>query len=299
MRVVPLIVFALVAAPAAAADSGGTPAPEPTVSPSAVGGASLPPSGAPARASLSARVARGRPAIRVRFSGSKTIKRVTARVDVVRKGRVVARVVLGAVRLGRPISVPWRRGRLAPGRYTVLVHAHDRWNRQLGRPRHASGRAVLVVKAPKRKPTPSAPPLTTSGPTAFPVAGPFSYGDGIGKPRKGHTHQGQDILGARGTPIVAPTAGTVVATDYQGSAAGEYVVVSATNGYSYFFAHCIRRSTAVTVGQAVQAGSRVCLLGSTGGSSGPHLHFEIWVNGWRTSGASHFIDPLPMLKSWQ
>jgi murein DD-endopeptidase MepM/ murein hydrolase activator NlpD len=54
----------------------------------------------------------------------------------------------------------------------------------------------------------------------------------------------------------------------------------------------------VTKGAAVAAGQRLGAVGSTGGSSGPHLHFELWVNGWWASQASAPIDPLPELQSW-
>jgi murein DD-endopeptidase MepM/ murein hydrolase activator NlpD len=48
----------------------------------------------------------------------------------------------------------------------------------------------------------------------------------------------------------------------------------------------------------VVAGAQLCSVGSTGGSSGPHLHFEIWTGGWRVDKHSTFINPLPLLKSW-
>ena len=51
-------------------------------------------------------------------------------------------------------------------------------------------------------------------------------------------------------------------------------------------------------GRAVAAGQPICLVGHTGDATGPHLHFEIWVGGWRVNAASHFIDPLPDLQAW-
>src|SRR4051794_15636142 len=304
MRRSALIIFVVLSAlapPAWGDDAGGAAAPDAgnTVND---GGASTPPGGRPPVAHLSAPSLRapGRPSIRVRFTG--TGDSVVARVVVLRVpgNTIVTRIMLGNVPLGRTIRVPWRRGVLPAGRYLVRVHAHDAWNRQLRRPARASGKSVLAVRArPKPRPRPRpVTPLGNAGNGVFPVAGPFSYGEGFGAPRKGYRHQGQDILGARGLPIVVPTSGTVLYTSYQRSAAGEYVVVSAANGYSYFFAHCIRHSTVVSPGQQLVAGARICSLGATGDATGPHLHFEVWTGGWRASSKSAPIDPLPLLKSW-
>ncbi|MGH2941950.1 MAG: M23 family metallopeptidase, partial [Solirubrobacteraceae bacterium] len=135
----------------------------------------------------------------------------------------------------------------------------------------------------------------------FPVTGPFQFGGDdarFGAGRVGHIHEGQDISAAAGTPVVAPYAGTVSRTAFQASGAGEYVVLDGTDGRAYFFAHCLRRSTAVTEGAAVTAGQRLCLVGATGTTSGAtHLHFEIWQGGWRVSGGIP-IDPLPELLAW-
>ena len=295
------VVLAALAPPAWGDDVGGAAAPD-AGNTANDGGAVMPPGGRPPVAHLSAPSLRapGRPSIRVRFTG--TGHSVVARVVVLRVpgNTVVTRIVLGNVPLGRTIRVPWRRGVLPAGRYLVRVHAHDAWNRQLRRLARASGKSLLTVRArpkPKPRPKPKAP-LGGSGSGVFPVAGPFSYGERFGAPRKGYRHQGQDILGARGLPIVVPTAGTVLYTSYQRSAAGEYVVVSGANGYSYFFAHCIRHSTVVSPGQQLVAGAQVCSLGATGDATGPHLHFEVWVNGWRVDRKSAPIDPLPLLKSW-
>jgi murein DD-endopeptidase MepM/ murein hydrolase activator NlpD len=62
--------------------------------------------------------------------------------------------------------------------------------------------------------------------------------------------------------------------------------------------HLQAGSIAVTKGAAVAAGQRVGAVGSTGASSGPHLHFEIWIGGWWASKASTPIDPYAELLAW-
>jgi murein DD-endopeptidase MepM/ murein hydrolase activator NlpD len=112
-----------------------------------------------------------------------------------------------------------------------------------------------------------------------------------------HTHQGQDILTAEGTPVVAPTTGTVSWTSYQEGGAGYYAVEHTEVGFDFMFAHCQAASLAVAAGQAVSAGQLLCKAGQTGSATTPHLHFEMWVGGWQTPGG-HPIDPLPYLEAW-
>ncbi|MSW83409.1 MAG: peptidoglycan DD-metalloendopeptidase family protein [Actinobacteria bacterium] len=175
---------------------------------------------------------------------------------------------------------------------------------------------TLIVKAkPKQQPTlpagaPTDPvPVELGGRAytlerngAFPVLGTsWSFGeDGarFGAGRIGHIHEGQDIPAPSGTPVVAPLAGEILFNDFQASAAGRYVVLHADNGWDMFFAHCIEGSAKVQPGQRVAAGARLCLVGSTGSSSGPHLHFEIWPDGWRQIKGTTPVDPLPQLKAW-
>jgi murein DD-endopeptidase MepM/ murein hydrolase activator NlpD len=224
------------------------------------------------------------------------------------KGRVL-RLELGRVPTGRLLHPKWpARAALTAGRYVVRVHAKGPGGSVLRRRAHASGRAPLtvmpapkpVVPAPAVTPAPApAPPVSGSG--VFPVQGPHGFGGDdarFGAMRDGHTHQGQDVTAAEGTPVVAPVAGAIAALDRQPGGAGWYVVENAVDGRAFFFAHCQADSWAVTVGQAVSAGQQLCRVGTTGASSGPHLHFEIWIGGWRTSKASAPIDPLPQLLAW-
>ena len=142
---------------------------------------------------------------------------------------------------------------------------------------------------------------TTSARTArhrFPIAGAFSWGgpDGrFGARREGHRHQGQDLPAASGTPVIAPYRGVVAAVQYQARGAGHYVVIHSAD-YDYVFMHLLGGSTLVRVGQRVRTGQRIASVGSSGESTGPHLHFELWVGGWFAGGDP--IDPLPLLQEW-
>ncbi len=141
----------------------------------------------------------------------------------------------------------------------------------------------------------------TTASKVFPVQGPFNFGgegSRFGAGRTGHIHQGQDIAAAEGTPVVTPRGGTVHWIAYQAKGAGYYVVIAGDDGRHYVFMHLQAGSTAVAKGQPVAAGQRIASVGNTGGSEGPHLHFEIWVNGWWATKASAPIDPLPELQAW-
>ena len=249
--------------------------------------------------------------LRVRQRG---VVRVRARIVVVRLpgSRPVARKSLGRVRTGRALKVRLPKAlKLQTGRYVVRLHVKDPRGRTLRRSAGHPGRARIVVRRPKAAPAPVLPggpaPLvpdsapSPGGPAVFPIAGAFDFGGAgarFGAGRTDHIHEGQDIMAAAGTPIVAPYAGTISSTSYQSGGAGEYVVLDAADGRDYVFAHCLRRSTVVTEGAAVSAGQALCQVGATGATSGvSHLHFEIWQVGWRVPGGTP-IDPLPELRAW-
>lgn len=134
----------------------------------------------------------------------------------------------------------------------------------------------------------------------FPVVGRFSFGGpdaqfGAGRP--GHTHQGQDVVADEGTPLVAPYSGRISWVKYQAEGAGYYVVLDADDNRDYVFMHLQKGSINVKQGDVVPTGKLLARVGSTGRSSGPHLHFEIWTGGpWQFGGKP--VDPLPSLKRW-
>ena len=134
----------------------------------------------------------------------------------------------------------------------------------------------------------------------FPIAGSFDWGGPdarFGAKRDGHRHQGQDLSAALGTPVVAPRGGLAETVGYQAGGAGHYVVLDGDDeDYDYVFMHLRRGSITVKSGERVRTGQPIGAVGSTGRSTGPHLHFEIWVGGWFAGGKP--IDPLPLLQAW-
>lgn len=112
-----------------------------------------------------------------------------------------------------------------------------------------------------------------SGRLAWPTVG--SVVSPYGK-RGGRMHEGVDISGRTGDPVVASESGTVVSTGWNGGY-GKVVEISHGDGVITRYAHLSRIS--VSVGQRVSRGQLIGRVGSTGRSSGPHLHFEVIVNG--------------------
>jgi len=144
------------------------------------------------------------------------------------------------------------------------------------------------------------PAETAAAAAQFPVAGPHSFGgpeNRFGAPRAGHIHQGQDVLTAEGTPIVAPLGGSILTASYQATGAGYYAAEHTATGLDFMFAHCKPGTLAVATGEPVTAGQLLCQAGQTGDATTPHLHFEVWVGGWQAPGAQP-IDPLPYLLAW-
>ena len=107
-------------------------------------------------------------------------------------------------------------------------------------------------------------------------------------------HWGVDLGGSYGNPIVAAADGTVIKVDepVEGQNTGSvnygnYCVIDHGNGITTCYAHC--RDVYVSVGDKVSAGQTIAECGSTGTSTGPHLHFEVRVNGQK-------VDPVPYIK---
>ena len=95
--------------------------------------------------------------------------------------------------------------------------------------------------------------------------------------RWGSFHRGLDIAAPAGTPIYAAAAGTVTYSGYNNGGFGKLIIIDHNNGYQTYYAHC--SSLYAQVGQKVSKGQNIAGVGSTGNSTGNHVHFEIRSNG--------------------
>lgn len=91
----------------------------------------------------------------------------------------------------------------------------------------------------------------------------------------GKFHGAIDYAISSGSPVYAAAAGVVMITDNLTSSYGTYVVIRHANGMQSYYGHGTRGSICVSQGQSVKKGQQIMLSGSTGNSSGPHLHFEL------------------------
>ena len=153
----------------------------------------------------------------------------------------------------------------------------------------AQREAIIKEAAAKANNSGSAPISLTGGKLNKPASGTYTsmYG-----PRthpvtgqKGKMHTGVDIAAPTGTSIVAAEAGTVSVSGYD-SGYGNYIVVNHGGGLSTLYAHCSARL--VSVGAKVTRGQLIAKMGSTGLSTGSHLHFEVRINNAHT-------NPLPYI----
>lgn len=110
----------------------------------------------------------------------------------------------------------------------------------------------------------------------LPVTGTISSRYGVSSKIRVSTHTGLDIAATTGTPIKVVADGTITFAAYSGSY-GYLVKVDHGNGVETWYGHTSKML--VKEGQAVKAGDTIALVGSTGNSTGPHLHFEVRING--------------------
>ena len=126
----------------------------------------------------------------------------------------------------------------------------------------------------------------------WPLDGDYRISSGFGTrtdPITGvvKAHGGTDIAAATGTPILAAADGVVAVAGYNAGGYGYYVRITHGNGYETLYGHC--SVLLVSTGQTVKQGQVIAKVGSTGHSTGPHLHFEVRYNGTK-------VDPMQFFK---
>jgi murein DD-endopeptidase MepM/ murein hydrolase activator NlpD len=127
--------------------------------------------------------------------------------------------------------------------------------------------------------------LSPSGPVRFLRPLRSRITDGFGT-RWGRPHHGLDFVADAGTPVAAAGRGVVERAGWNTGGYGNLVVVRHRLGFTSWYAHL--QGIAVAPGQAVTGGTQIGTVGSTGHATGPHLHFEVRLNGTP-------IDPMPRL----
>jgi murein DD-endopeptidase MepM/ murein hydrolase activator NlpD len=113
---------------------------------------------------------------------------------------------------------------------------------------------------------------------AWPASGKLTDRFGF-RTFSGRWHSGLDISGYRGAPVYAADSGFVVFAGWSDSGYGNLVIIDHQNGFETRYAHL--NAFLVTAGQSVSKGTQIALMGTTGNSTGPHLHFEVREKGVR------------------
>ena len=158
-------------------------------------------------------------------------------------------------------------------------------------PTTAPTTAATTVVTTTAAPVTTAPPANAEykgGQLAWPAPGFYHISSPFG-PRWGRIHKGIDISGGgiNGANACAAASGTVITAKYgYNGGYGNYVQIDHGNGLCTLYAHM--SSLSVSQGQHINVGEKVGNIGSTGNSTGPHLHFSVIVNG-------TFFDPMPYL----
>ncbi len=177
----------------------------------------------------------------------------------------------------------------ASTRSTTPPDLADRGDNRAARKDRPQPRRTGTVKPPNAttrspKPTPSPKPTTPPAPAWVVPTRDYNVTSGFGD-RWGTLHAGVDLAAPTGTPIVAARSGTIELSEWYGGY-GNAVVIDHGDGVETLYGH--NSELLVSEGEEIKAGQRISLMGSTGDSSGSHLHFEVHLG-------DEPVDPVPYL----
>ena len=161
--------------------------------------------------------------------------------------------------------------------------------------RAASDAATAEIAAAERELAAQIANVPSESGFLWPLPGRYNLSSLFGSRKhpitgKANNHTGIDIPASSGTSILAAKSGVVTTSTYNNSY-GNYVVVSHSDGTSTLYAHMVRRNC--SKGDIVSQGQVIGYVGTTGSSTGNHLHFEVRVNGSRVDPINYFTD-LPL-----
>ena len=161
--------------------------------------------------------------------------------------------------------------------------------------RAASDAATAEIAAAERELAAQIANVPSESGFLWPLPGRYNLSSLFGSRKhpitgKAKNHTGIDIPASSGTSILAAKSGVVTTSTYNNSY-GNYVVVSHSDGTSTLYAHMVRRNC--SKGDTVSQGQVIGYVGTTGSSTGNHLHFEVRVNGSRVDPINYFTD-LPL-----
>ena len=183
----------------------------------------------------------------------------------------------------------WSQRELATARRdkrATLADVREDKEEALGHMRDLQAQSAALAAKIRSAQSSAVVPGPTGAPSAagfiWPVHGVLTSGFGW---RWGRMHEGIDLAVSNGTPVVAAAAGTVIVAGWMGGY-GNLVVVDHGGGLATAYGH--NTSVTVGVGQQVAQGQLIAYSGNTGHSTGPHVHFEVRING----GA---VDPMGYL----
>ncbi|WP_422123770.1 murein hydrolase activator EnvC family protein [Planococcus sp. X10-3] len=157
--------------------------------------------------------------------------------------------------------------------------------------KEAAERAAAQKSSSSSVTTFSAPVKNSSG-FIRPAAGRLSSnygGRNIGAGNENHL--GVDIANSTGTPIHAAASGYVSFSGAMGGYGNVVMITHSINGQPYTTVYAHNNSNSVSVGQAVSQGQRIAAMGSTGRSTGPHVHFEVHIGSWN-GARSNAVNPI-------